>query len=61
MQLGACDFLVKPLMLNRLDQALARFEARQMTVVLVYSVVLVVLSLSQKLTGVMRTNQKLLV
>ncbi|TMP49030.1 MULTISPECIES: response regulator [unclassified Pseudoalteromonas] len=29
MQLGACDFLVKPLMLNRLDQALARFEARQ--------------------------------
>ncbi|WP_372762168.1 response regulator [Pseudoalteromonas sp.] len=29
MQLGASDFLVKPLMLNRLDQALARFEARQ--------------------------------
>jgi two-component system CitB family response regulator len=29
MQLGACDFLVKPLMLNRLDQALSRFEARQ--------------------------------
>ena len=29
MQLGACDFLVKPLMLNRLDQALARFESRQ--------------------------------
>ncbi|TMO05539.1 MULTISPECIES: response regulator [unclassified Pseudoalteromonas] len=29
MQLGACDFLVKPLILNRLDQALARFEARQ--------------------------------
>lgn len=29
MQLGACDFLVKPLMLNRLDQALARFETRQ--------------------------------
>lgn len=28
-QLGACDFLVKPLMLNRLDQALTRFEARQ--------------------------------
>lgn len=29
MQLGACDFLVKPLMLTRLDQALARFESRQ--------------------------------
>tara|TARA_R110000796_G_scaffold108780_3_gene219896 strand:- start:9298 stop:10002 length:705 start_codon:yes stop_codon:yes gene_type:complete len=29
MQLGASDFLVKPLMLSRLDQALARFEARQ--------------------------------
>lgn len=29
MQLGACDFLVKPLILNRLDQALARFESRQ--------------------------------
>jgi two-component system CitB family response regulator len=29
MQLGVCDFLVKPLMLKRLDQALARFEARQ--------------------------------
>lgn len=29
MQLGAFDFLVKPLMLSRLDQALARFESRQ--------------------------------
>ena len=28
MLLGACDFLVKPLMLGRLDQALARFEQR---------------------------------
>ena len=29
MQHGVCDFLVKPIMLNRLDQALMRFEERQ--------------------------------
>lgn len=29
MQHGVCDFLVKPIMLNRLDQALLRFEERQ--------------------------------
>ncbi|ATD08216.1 response regulator [Pseudoalteromonas piscicida] len=28
-RLGVCDFLVKPLILERLDLALARFEARQ--------------------------------
>lgn len=28
MQLGVCDFLVKPLMLSRLDQALTRFETK---------------------------------
>ncbi|MBZ9613460.1 response regulator [Rheinheimera maricola] len=29
MQLGVCDFLVKPIMLSRLDQALSRFEEKQ--------------------------------
>jgi two-component system, CitB family, response regulator len=29
MQLGVCDFLIKPIMLDRLDQALQRFELRQ--------------------------------
>lgn len=29
MQHGVCDFLVKPIMLNRLDHALQRFETRQ--------------------------------
>lgn len=29
MQLGVCDFLVKPIMLSRLDQALLRFEEKQ--------------------------------
>ncbi|MDP2714331.1 response regulator [Rheinheimera sp.] len=30
MQLGVCDFLVKPIMLSRLDQALSRFEEKQL-------------------------------
>lgn len=30
MQLGVFDFLVKPVLLSRLDQALSRFESRQL-------------------------------